>query len=345
MLSAREVEVLLLLDEHLGTDEIAQRLFISEHTVRSHVKSLLKKARRLVATRGARAARVGARGLAHALEPLEGGRHDRRQRLEVVTAFEHRRVRGASDAHRRASSRKPSAVTAISASGSSRCASNPAATITRSGSNARTAGSTTSLECRFVLAVARARSERDVDHPLPTRARPARSRPEGPLVQRHGEDARIVTEQRLGAVAVVHVEVDDRDPRGAELRLRVARRDGDVAEHAEAHRLGPAERDGPVGGRVRSRLSRRPGSHTLRRDMRPPTCCCWHTCPGRARPRRPVPRSSRRRRGRARARAAPASPGCRRHGWGSSRAGTAAGRGARDCRSSPGRAAWRSSGG
>jgi DNA-binding NarL/FixJ family response regulator len=43
LLSAREVEVLLLLDEHHGTDEIAQRLFISEHTVRSHVKSLLRK--------------------------------------------------------------------------------------------------------------------------------------------------------------------------------------------------------------------------------------------------------------------------------------------------------------
>src|SRR5438876_9616560 len=42
-LSAREVEVLLLLDEHLGTDEIAKRLFISEHTVRSHVKNLLRK--------------------------------------------------------------------------------------------------------------------------------------------------------------------------------------------------------------------------------------------------------------------------------------------------------------
>src|SRR4051794_29964798 len=42
-LSAREVEVLLLLDEHLATDEIAKRLFISEHTVRSHVKSLLRK--------------------------------------------------------------------------------------------------------------------------------------------------------------------------------------------------------------------------------------------------------------------------------------------------------------
>ena len=42
-LSARELEVLLLLDQHLGTEEIAQRLIISEHTVRSHVKSLLAK--------------------------------------------------------------------------------------------------------------------------------------------------------------------------------------------------------------------------------------------------------------------------------------------------------------
>jgi DNA-binding NarL/FixJ family response regulator len=42
-LSARELEVLLLLDDHLTTDEIAGRLFISEHTVRSHVKSLLRK--------------------------------------------------------------------------------------------------------------------------------------------------------------------------------------------------------------------------------------------------------------------------------------------------------------
>ena len=35
--------MLLLLDQHLGTDEIAKRLFISEHTVRSHVKALLAK--------------------------------------------------------------------------------------------------------------------------------------------------------------------------------------------------------------------------------------------------------------------------------------------------------------
>jgi len=43
VLSARELEVLLLLDDHLGTDQIAKRLFISEHTVRSHVKNLLAK--------------------------------------------------------------------------------------------------------------------------------------------------------------------------------------------------------------------------------------------------------------------------------------------------------------
>ena len=43
VLSAREVEVLLLLDERLDTDEIAKRLFISEHTVRSHVKNVLSK--------------------------------------------------------------------------------------------------------------------------------------------------------------------------------------------------------------------------------------------------------------------------------------------------------------
>ncbi len=42
-LTARELEVLLLLEQHLGTDEIATRLFISEHTVRSHVKGLLAK--------------------------------------------------------------------------------------------------------------------------------------------------------------------------------------------------------------------------------------------------------------------------------------------------------------
>ena len=44
-LTAREVEILLLLEYRLETDEIAKRLFISEHTVRSHVKSVLRKLR------------------------------------------------------------------------------------------------------------------------------------------------------------------------------------------------------------------------------------------------------------------------------------------------------------
>jgi DNA-binding NarL/FixJ family response regulator len=43
VLSAREAEVLLLLERHLATDEIARMLEISEHRVRSHVKSLLGK--------------------------------------------------------------------------------------------------------------------------------------------------------------------------------------------------------------------------------------------------------------------------------------------------------------
>ena len=43
LLSAREAEVLLLLEQHHATDEIAGELGISEHTVRSHVKSVLGK--------------------------------------------------------------------------------------------------------------------------------------------------------------------------------------------------------------------------------------------------------------------------------------------------------------
>ena len=66
-LSAREVEVLLLLDEHLGTDQIAKRLFISEHTVRSHVKSLLRK--------------LGVSSRREALEALAAARADEGQPL------------------------------------------------------------------------------------------------------------------------------------------------------------------------------------------------------------------------------------------------------------------------
>jgi hypothetical protein len=56
------------------------------------------------------------------------------------------------------------------------------------------------------------------------------------LMRRAIHDARIGPENLLRAVAVVHVEIDDRDTLGAVLRLRVARGDGGVVDEAEAHR-------------------------------------------------------------------------------------------------------------
>ena len=56
-------------------------------------------------------------------------------------------------------------------------------------------------------------------------------------MKRDREHARVVAEQRLGAVAVMDVEVDDGDALQTELVLRVAGGDRDVAEDAEAHRL------------------------------------------------------------------------------------------------------------
>ncbi len=56
-------------------------------------------------------------------------------------------------------------------------------------------------------------------------------------MERDEEHRVVAAEDCLGAVPVVHVVVDDRDPREPELRLRVARRDRHVVEHAEPHRL------------------------------------------------------------------------------------------------------------
>ena len=66
----------------------------------------------------------------------------------------------------------------------------------------------------------------------------------------------VVAEDRLGAVPVVDVEVDDRDTGEAELGLRVARRDGDVAEDAEAHRGARERVVARAVERARSRSSR-----------------------------------------------------------------------------------------
>src|SRR5262249_35148223 len=55
------------------------------------------------------------------------------------------------------------------------------------------------------------------------------------LVDREVEDVRIVPEDVLGAIAVVNVPVEDRDPGGA-LGARGGRGDRDVVEQAESHR-------------------------------------------------------------------------------------------------------------
>ena len=98
-----------------------------------------------------------------------------------------------------------------------------------------------------VLAIPGACGERDVDDSFRVRPGPARPRPERPLMQRDGEHRRVVGEQRLGAVSVMHVEVDDGDPLEPERELRVPGGDGHVREDAEPHRLGS---QGMVAGRA-----------------------------------------------------------------------------------------------
>ena len=55
-------------------------------------------------------------------------------------------------------------------------------------------------------------------------------------MERHEQDRVVARDDVLGAVAVVHVPVDDRDALQAELRLGPARGDRHVVEQAEAHR-------------------------------------------------------------------------------------------------------------
>jgi hypothetical protein len=56
------------------------------------------------------------------------------------------------------------------------------------------------------------------------------------LENRGHQDVLVVLENVLGAVAVMHVEVDDRHALDAMRLQRVARRDGDVVEDAKPHR-------------------------------------------------------------------------------------------------------------
>ena len=96
-------------------------------------------------------------------------------------------------------------------------------------------------------------------------------------MDRDEEDAVVAAEDRLGAVAVVDVEIDDGHPLQPELRLRVARRDGDVVDEAESHRpVGermvagrPAERETAAV----DRLEREPRREERRVEARRPGRC------------------------------------------------------------------------
>ena len=93
------------------------------------------------------------------------------------------------------------------------------------------------LECLAQFHAAVACSERrieDIAHPgLADRAG---AREQRHLMRRGIEHARIGVEDLLRAVAVVDVEIDDRDPLQPVVTLRVSRADADVVEQAEPHR-------------------------------------------------------------------------------------------------------------
>ena len=104
------------------------------------------------------------------------------------------------------------------------------------------------LPCRAEPATARARRQRRIEDVAdPTLVDPARIRIQRHLVRTEVLHARFGFEDRLGAVAVVHVEVDDRHARQTVPVECMRGRDRDVVEQAEAHR---GLRGGVVAGRA-----------------------------------------------------------------------------------------------
>ena len=87
-----------------------------------------------------------------------------------------------------------------------------------------------------VVLVRGAGRQRHVHQRLVLILRPTGAGIERPLVHRDEEHRRVRSKDVLGAVSVVDVPVDDRDPPDTELGLRVTGRDCDVVEEAEAHR-------------------------------------------------------------------------------------------------------------
>ena len=143
------------------------------------------------------------------------------------------------------------------ASGSRQWASKPAEMTMRSGAKASTAGRMRAGEGLAELGAASARRERRVEDVADAGlGRGARAGIERHLVGRGVEDGRVGPDDRLGAVAVVDVPVDDGDAGGAVGPLGVAGGDDGVVEEAEAHGLARLRRGGPADARRRRRWRR-----------------------------------------------------------------------------------------
>ena len=175
-------------------------------------------------------------------------------------------------------------------SGSVAEASWPAPTSSRSGRNARSAGSTTRVERVRVAVVAGARGQRDVDvAPRRRVLEPARVRGvEAVLVQRDRQHRRVVEEDLLGPVAVVHVPVDDRHALEPALALRPARRDAVLLKRQKPI---AASRSAwwPGGRSSANALSTVAVEHGVdgARAARPRPAASRRACPGRSRRRAP----------------------------------------------------------
>ncbi len=143
-----------------------------------------------------------------------------------------------------AASRRPIAAYAardsfIAAIGSRSCASNPAETRISSGAYSSSTGRRSSSNASLVDRVRRAVGQRHVHRVTGAFASAelvggAGAGIERPLVQRAEQHPRIVPEDVLRAVAVMHVEVDDRHAREPAAQRRL-RRHGDVVQETEAH--------------------------------------------------------------------------------------------------------------
>ena len=97
------------------------------------------------------------------------------------------------------------------------------------------------------------------------------------------EDVGRVGEDRLGAVAVVDVPVEDQHPLGAAAVERVRGGDRDVVEQAEAHRPVGARRGGPGGRRAQKAACASPASSRSAAAAAPPAACSAASKESRAR--------------------------------------------------------------